>query len=138
MNLPNIHRKHDSPYTRNVGLFSSSKSNIEDKSQHWAHLDNLSSSLSSMSSSSRFELAPPLAPPFDMLLRFLSSSSDPSRGRSSIAMGIPFKTIAEIIHMAPFHVYSSIRNSLSGANTKPPIPLPHTAIPVANARFFLK
>jgi hypothetical protein len=39
---------------------------------------------------------------------------------------------------APRHVYKSINHALSGEKMNVPMPAPHTAIPVANARFSSK
>ena len=126
---PNMQRKQEHPYTRNVGLFSNEKSNIDDISQAFSPQDVLLSgsvSLCSGSSSSRGDL---------------KSSSEivaAGRGLRRVDTTTPLRQIPEMIHIAPFQVYSSIRNSVKGANTNPPTPLPHTAIPVASARFFLE
>ena len=60
------------------------------------------------------------------------------RGCNTVATTTPFRQIPEMIHSTPFQVYSEIRAFMRGAKTNVPTPLPHTAIPVANARLFLK
>lgn len=47
-----------------------------------------------------------------------------------------FNTIPAIINIAPRHVYDVTNSSVNGANINVPKPEPHTAIPVANDRYF--
>ena len=61
-----------------------------------------------------------------------------SKGLNRQPMTTPLSVIPEMIHVAPFQLYTVNSFSHRGAKTKAPIPEPHTATPVAKARRFSK